>query len=73
MEALQSLPVENVMRVVKPCSKIVAREGHQGRYRYQYLGNAASGKASKIAVRASLETQEQMDLAAQFTARLDVA
>jgi 3-deoxy-7-phosphoheptulonate synthase len=69
IESLQSLPgVENVMRVVKPY-KIVAREGHSENTIVNIKGVAVGGKAIQvIGGPCSVETQEQMDLAAQFTA-----
>jgi 3-deoxy-7-phosphoheptulonate synthase len=69
IESLQSLPgVENVMRVVKPY-KIVAREGHSENTIVNIKGVAMGGKTIQvIGGPCSVETQEQMDLAAQFTA-----
>lgn len=69
IEALQSLPgVENVMRVVKPY-KIVAREGHREDTVINIRGTVLGGKNIQvIGGPCSVETQEQMDLAAQFTA-----
>lgn len=69
IEALQSLPgVENVMRVVKPY-KIVAREGHAENTVIDVRGALFGGKAIQvIGGPCSVETQEQMDLAAEYTA-----
>jgi len=69
IEALQSQPgVENVMRVVKPY-KIVAREGHTENTVIQVKGVTFGGKTVQvIGGPCSVETQEQMDSAAQFTA-----
>lgn len=69
IEALQSFPgVENVMRVVKPY-KIVAREGHAENTIINVRGALFGGKTIQvIGGPCSVETQEQMDLAAEYTA-----
>ncbi len=68
-ESLQALPgVEDVIRVVKPY-KIVARESHQQNTVIDIKGFKLGGeKFQVIAGPCSVETQDQMDLAAQKVA-----
>ncbi len=68
-ESLQALSgVENVIRVVKPY-KIVARESQKENTVIDIKGNKLGGKKLQIiAGPCSVETQSQMDLAAQATA-----
>jgi 3-deoxy-7-phosphoheptulonate synthase len=65
-ETLRALPgVENVIRVVKPY-KIVARESHQADSVINVKGVSIGGKTIQvIAGPCSVETQSQMDLAAE--------
>ncbi len=68
-ETLEALPgVEDVIRVMKPY-KIVARESHQANTVVDIKGIPLGGKKLQvIAGPCSVETQSQMDLAAQATA-----
>jgi 3-deoxy-7-phosphoheptulonate synthase len=68
-ESLQALPgVENVIRVVKPY-KIVAREWHEADTVIDIKGIPVGGKTIQvIGGPCSVETQSQMDLAAQGVA-----
>jgi 3-deoxy-7-phosphoheptulonate synthase len=69
-ESLQALPgVEDVMRIVKPY-KIVAREWHHSDTVIDINGIPIGGKTIQvIAGPCSVETQSQMDLAAQSVAQ----
>jgi 3-deoxy-7-phosphoheptulonate synthase len=68
-ETLEALPgVEDVIRVMKPY-KIVARESQKANTIVDIKGNPLGGKKLQvIAGPCSVETQSQMDLAAQATA-----
>ncbi|HEC83886.1 MAG: 3-deoxy-7-phosphoheptulonate synthase [Candidatus Parabeggiatoa sp. nov. 1] len=68
-ETLQALPgVEQVIRVVKPY-KIVGRESHEADTVIDIKGTKLGGKTIQvIGGPCSVETQEQMDLAAQHVA-----
>lgn len=70
-ETLEALPgVEDVIRVMKPY-KIVARESHKANTVVDIKGIPLGGKTLQIiAGPCSVETQSQMDLAAQATAHV---